>query len=203
MITYKQHHSHAWFLHKEGNSGGLNTARVRLVTRTNQAFVSAYAAETVNDPSLSLNEDSDVASVYASFSSYAILTHITLFLKARRKSDPPEPPRGAKELEVTPWHHTHDCKCFWWGGGQCQWTKDGCKCDAGAGCLVYIWHKKRWHWHWCQVESDKGTRHACNAQCDVSGRDDIYNTERVLPCSKLEVTLAAPLSGIKTSRGST
>ncbi|KAI0238516.1 hypothetical protein LSAT2_010760 [Lamellibrachia satsuma] len=107
-------------------------------------FVAAYAAveEEADDPSLTLNEDSDEASDDGA-------------RVKRAAAVPPRQPGGNKRGQT----FNNGCWCFNWFGGSSTNTWAGCRSNGNRGCSVYVWRIN--HWRWCRA-GDRSSRCYCN-----------------------------------------
>ncbi|KAI0217826.1 hypothetical protein LSAT2_030428 [Lamellibrachia satsuma] len=164
VVTYTQRDIYDWLSRVSGHTFlelnqncSVETMRasvVLLFAFLALAFVAAYAAvdEEADDPSLSVNEDSDEASIDVAR------------VKRAYKKAPPKLNAGAKDLKPKGRSYGwRGCHARYWGHVVCYWTGFGIKCYASpkryGGCQVWIWKKNGWNL--CCAEGPKGARCYC------------------------------------------
>ncbi|KAI0214259.1 hypothetical protein LSAT2_000653 [Lamellibrachia satsuma] len=116
-------------------------------------FVAAHPAveEEADDPSLSMNSDSDEASFDG--------------VRVKRAYGKPKPLPGYKKLSPKGRGTTaQQCHCLSRGNSQCQWIWYGCRCRSTSkqlgGCQTYI--RANGGWNECTAQGPQNSRCECH-----------------------------------------
>ncbi|KAI0230326.1 hypothetical protein LSAT2_019305 [Lamellibrachia satsuma] len=169
ISTYKQHDINVWLLYKEGFLGRIQqrqstTRHLNRDLRVSESekhcrdnacecrltFRLPGVDEEADDPSLSVNEDSDETSADGA--------------RVKRATGVPSPPAGAKAPKGLARHAYGGCRCYSWGYVHCHWTSWGCFCYGPlkyGGCLVYVRYGS--HYHWAYSQGNRGAYCYCRS----------------------------------------